>query len=104
MVQETALAEHQQMTEAANAVAECLDLIVDVIRCAGKAGAAFDQLLDRSSRLFDRIAVPVPDKAAALAARFEHCDVGGKRVVAGWVGERLGDGRGSPSSQAWISV
>ena len=44
--QETALAKHQQMAEAADAVAERLDLLVHLIRCAGKAGAALDQLLD----------------------------------------------------------
>jgi len=31
---------------AADAVVARLDLIVYVVRCAGKAGAAFDQLLD----------------------------------------------------------
>src|SRR5215471_9110366 len=77
------------MAEAADAVAKRLDLIANIIRCAGKAGPAFDQLLDRRCGLFDRIAVSVPDEAAALAARFEHCDVGGKRVVAGRVSEWL---------------
>jgi len=37
--------------------------------------------------------VPIPDEAATLAARFEHRDVGGKRVVAGRVGEWLGHDR-----------
>src|ERR1700680_2063015 len=78
------------MAEAADAVAEGFDLIVTVVRCAGETGAALDQLLDRRGGLFDRIAVPIPDEAATLAARFEHRDVGGKRVVAGRVGERLG--------------
>jgi hypothetical protein len=43
-----------------------LDLIVYVIWCAGEAGAALDQLLDRRRPLVDRIAVSVPDKAADL--------------------------------------
>src|SRR5205085_4376347 len=81
------------MPEAADNVAERLDLIVYVVRCAGKAGAALDQLLNRRGGLFDRIAVPIPDEAAALAARFEHRDVGGERVVAGRVGERFSHNR-----------
>ena len=60
------MAKHQQMAEAADAVAEHLDLIVHVVRCAGKASAAFDQLFDRRGGLLDRIAVPIPDEAAAL--------------------------------------
>jgi hypothetical protein len=44
MVQEAALAKHQQMAEAADAVAECFDLIVNVVRRAGKAGAALYQI------------------------------------------------------------
>src|SRR5258708_35406827 len=81
------------MAEAADAVVERLDLIVYVVRSAGKAGAALDQLLDRRGGLFNRIAVPIPDEAAAFAARFEHRDVGGKRIVARRVSERLGDDR-----------
>src|SRR5271166_2428465 len=46
MVQEAALAKHQQMAKAADAVAERLDLIVYVVRRTRKAGAALDQLLD----------------------------------------------------------
>src|SRR5438477_6178224 len=69
MVEETALAEHQQVAKPADTVAERLDLVVHVIRCAGEAGTALDQLLYRGGGLFDRIAVPIPDEAAALAAR-----------------------------------
>src|SRR5271165_6576228 len=76
MVQETALAKHQQMAKAADVVAECLYLIVHVVWCAGKAGAALDQLLDRRGGLFDRIAMPISDEAAALATRFQYRDVG----------------------------
>src|SRR5947207_1608891 len=84
------------MPEAADAVVQRLDLIVHVVGSAGKAGAAFDQLLDRRGGLFDRIAVPVPDKTAALAARLERREVGGKRVVAVRVFEWLGlDRRGA---------
>jgi hypothetical protein len=46
MVQEAALAKHQQMAKAADAVAERLDLIVHVVRRTRKTGAALDQLLD----------------------------------------------------------
>src|ERR1700756_3004257 len=84
------------MAEAADTVAKRLDLRVNIIRCSGKTGAALDQLLDRRGGLFDRVAMPVPDEAAALAARFQHRDVGGKRVVAGRISERLGnDWRGA---------
>src|SRR6516225_11770746 len=84
------------MAEAADAVTERLDLAVNVIRRAGKAGAALDQLLDRSGCLFDWVAMPVPDKAAAPATRFQHRNIGGKRVVAGRVGERLSHNRRGP--------
>ncbi len=72
MVEEPALAEHQQMSEAADAVVERLYLGIYVIRCPGKAGAALDQLLDRRGGLLDRIAVPIPDEAAALASGLKH--------------------------------
>src|SRR6516165_9386551 len=84
------------MAEAADAVAERLDLAVNVIRRAGKAGAALDQLLDRRGCLFDWVAMPVPDKAAAPATRFQHSNIGRKRVVAGRVGERLSHNRRGP--------
>src|SRR5438105_11449751 len=47
VIQKPALAEHQQVAEAADTVAQCLDLIVNIIRGAGKARTALDQLLDR---------------------------------------------------------
>src|ERR1700747_1289905 len=40
MVQETALAKHQQMAEAADAVAERFDLVVHIVRRTRKTGAA----------------------------------------------------------------
>jgi hypothetical protein len=46
MVEKAALAEHQQIAEAADRIVQRLDLLVDVVRIAGKAGAALDQLLD----------------------------------------------------------
>ena len=64
------------MPEAADNVAERLDLIVYVVRCAGKAGAALDQLLNRRGGLFDGVAMPIPDEAAAFGACFQHRDVG----------------------------
>src|SRR6516162_6346816 len=91
VVEKATLAEHQQIAEAADAVAQRLDLIVHVIRRARETGAALDQLIDCRCSLIDRIAVAVPDKAAAPAARLEHSDIGSERVVARWVGERLGD-------------
>ena len=93
MVEKAALAEHQQVPEPADAVVQRLDLVVDVVGRAGKAGAALDQLLDRRRRLVDRVAVPVADKAAALAAGLEHRDVGRERVVPRRVGELLGHDR-----------
>ena len=68
MVEKPALPEHLEVAEAADAVAERLYLIVDIVRGAGEAGAALDQLLDRRSRLLDRVAVAVADKTATLAA------------------------------------
>jgi len=64
---------------------------VHVVGRPGKAGTALNQLLDRRRPLIDRIALAVADKAAALPAGFEHRDVGGERVVARRIGERLGD-------------
>ena len=66
MVEETALAEHQQMAKPAETVAKRFDLIVHVVRGTRKTGAALDQLLDRCRGLLDRIAVPISDEAAAL--------------------------------------
>src|ERR1700732_5075136 len=82
MVEEAALAEHQGIAEAADTVAERLDLVVHVIRRTGEAGTALEQLLERRGPLVDRVAVAVPNKAAALSAGFEHRDIGGERVVA----------------------
>src|SRR6516164_9512143 len=85
------------MAKAADAVTERLDLAVNVIRRAGKASATLDQLLDRRCCLFDWVAMPVPDKTAAPATRFQHRNIGGKRVVAGRVGERLSHNRRGPN-------
>src|SRR6202022_3144293 len=70
---------------------------VHVVGRTGKAGAPLNQLLDRRRPLVDRIALAVADEAAALPAGFEHRDVGGERVVARRVGERLGDDNRSPN-------
>src|SRR4051794_34939043 len=67
MIEKTALTEHQEIAEAADAVVQRLDLVVHVIGRPGETGAALDQLLDRCRPLIDRIAVAVPYKAAALA-------------------------------------
>src|ERR1700722_16589508 len=68
MVEKTALAEHQQIAEAADTVMQRLDLVVHVVGRAGEAGAALNELLDRRCPLVDRIAMAVAHKAAALAA------------------------------------
>src|SRR6202047_1177346 len=97
MVEEAALAEHQEIAEAADTVAERLDLVVHVIRRTGEAGTALEQLLDRRGPLVDRGAVAVPNKAAALSAECEHRYIGGERVVARRVGECLGHDHRSPN-------
>src|SRR5216683_1322279 len=68
VVEEAALAEHQQVAEAADAVVERLDLVVHIVGRTGETGAALDQLLDRRGPLVDRVAVAVAHKATALAA------------------------------------
>src|SRR3984893_6036476 len=97
MVEEAALAEHQEIAEAADTVAEHLDLVVHVIRRTGEAGTALEQLLDRRGPLVDRGGVAVPNKAAALSAGFEHLDIVGAGVVARRVCECLGHDHRSPN-------
>src|ERR1700731_1101795 len=68
MVEEAALAEHQEIAEAADTVAERLDLVVHVIRRTGEAGTALEQLLDRRGPLVDRVAVAVAERIRSTRA------------------------------------
>ena len=98
MVEEAALAEHQEIAEAADTVAERLDLVVHVIRRTGEAGAALEQLLDRRGPLVNRVSVAVPNKAAALSANVAMLKAGGKR--GGFVRDR----HGNPVEQTTASI
>src|SRR6266852_5594785 len=68
VIEKAALAEEQQMAKAADPVVERLDLVVDVIGRPGKTGGALHQLLEGRGGVFDRVAVAVADKPAALTA------------------------------------
>jgi hypothetical protein len=75
MVQEAALTKEQEMAEAPDAVIQILDLVVDIVGRAGKAGGTFHQLIERRGRVVHGVAVAVAHEAAALAPRFEHRDI-----------------------------
>jgi hypothetical protein len=51
MVQETALTEEQQMTEAADPIVESPDLVEDIVWCASEYRVRFDKLFEAEAEM-----------------------------------------------------
>ena len=88
VVEEAALAEEQDMPDAAHAVVEVLDLVVDVVRRAGEDRVGVHQLLHRCGLLVDLLALAIDELLAG--GILEHRHIRADRIVAGWIGERFG--------------
>ena len=88
-----ALAEEQQVPDAAHPGGEIADLAEHIVRRAGEHGVGVHELLHRRAAVVDHVALPVLDDAMRARSRLHDRHIGTDRVVAWRIGERLGDHR-----------